>query len=103
MKRKLTLQILRALGVGKSTFSTGIEEEVETLLQYMERYLEQNFYVQVRHRTFVRVIISIDIAISFMMLLVYRTSKLLLSIVPIKERVHIFQFIIFLKEEFFLI
>ena len=47
MKRKLTLQILRALGVGKSTFSTGIEEEVETLLQYMERYLGHNFYIQV--------------------------------------------------------
>ena len=47
VKRKLTLQIMRALGVGKTAFSTGIEEVTNSLLIYLEQFENKNVYVQV--------------------------------------------------------
>ena len=47
VKRKMTLQIMRALGVGKSVFSSGIEEETDSLLKYFEKITNQDFYIQV--------------------------------------------------------
>ena len=49
VKRKMTLQIMRALGVGKSAFSSGIEEETDNLLKYLERFTNQDFYIQVQY------------------------------------------------------
>ena len=52
VKRRLTMQILRALGVGKSAFSTGIEEEANNLLLHLDQFTGQDVYIQVR--TFAR-------------------------------------------------
>ena len=53
VKRRLTMQILRALGVGKSAFSTGIEEEANNLLLHLDQFAGQDVYIQVR--TFARI------------------------------------------------
>lgn len=45
-KRKLTYKILRALGVGKTVFASGIEEETEALMQHLERHKGRDFYLQ---------------------------------------------------------
>ena len=47
VKRRMTIQVLKALGVGKSVFSVGIEEEVERLLKYVEDLGDQDIYIQV--------------------------------------------------------
>ena len=47
VKRRLTMQILRALGVGKSAFSTGIEDEANNLLVHLDEFIGKDIYIQV--------------------------------------------------------
>ncbi|XP_075263366.1 cytochrome P450 2J2-like [Convolutriloba macropyga] len=46
VKRRLTMQILRALGVGKSAFSTGIEDEANNLLVHLDEFIGKDIYIQ---------------------------------------------------------
>ncbi len=47
------LQVMRAMGVGKTVFVTGAEEEIESLVQYMDAFVGQALHFQVR-KTFER-------------------------------------------------
>ena len=47
-KRKFFLNALRLLGVGKSLFSLGIQEETESLLLHLEKFVNTNLNISVK-------------------------------------------------------
>ena len=51
MKRKTIMQILRAMGVGKSTFTFRIEKETRNLLRFLDTLIGQDVPIQVRCTT----------------------------------------------------
>ncbi len=47
VRRKAMVQFMRVLGVGKTAFSTGIEEETMSLLDYLDSFGNKPLYIQV--------------------------------------------------------
>ncbi len=50
VRRRAMLQIMREVGVGKTTFVTGCEENTEVLLNYLEKFERKPLYLQVSPR-----------------------------------------------------
>ena len=48
VRRKTMLQCMRAMGVGKTAFSAGVEEEIMSLLKYLDSFAGKPLYIQVR-------------------------------------------------------
>ena len=46
-KRKVIVQIMRSIGVGKTVFSAGVEEETEYLLQHLDTSVGKPLFLQV--------------------------------------------------------
>ncbi len=50
-KRKVMVQIMRTLGVGKSSFADGVEKEIKSMLQHFEKQSHQPIFIQVKTST----------------------------------------------------